>query len=296
MAFGIGSLIDAWYDARRIILERYYVARDEVAARYASLRQKTVIRKREPMVQFVEPPITRVPEGVTVYAVGDIHGRADLLIKLAHQILEDASHQTDPNHRHAIVFLGDYIDRGFQSKEVIDLLLSDMFAGFETRFLKGNHEEALSTFLVDASMGPKWANFGGIETLVSYNVQPPRGRESLEEWEYARQELIRNMPDNHQSFLENLELCLVLGDYAFVHAGLRPGRALEEQTERDILWIREEFLNDARPFENIIVHGHTPIGDPHRDHRRIGVDTGAYMSGRLTAVRLCGDEVSFITT
>ena len=296
MGFGFGSIIDAWYDARRVVLERYFDTRDEVALRYHALRDMIRTHKPTSRIEYIEPPITRVPEGVTVYAIGDVHGRADLLRKLTDMILEDASRQEDPNHRHAVVFLGDYIDRGFQSREVIDLLVSDVFNGFETRFLKGNHEEALQTFLIDSSMGPKWANFGGIETLVSYNVQPPRSRESLEEWERARQSLVQQMPDLHRDFLDNLELCLVLGDYAFVHAGLRPGRPLEEQSESDLLWIRDEFLNDSRPFENIVVHGHTPIDTPHRDYRRIGVDTGAYMSGQLSAVRLCGEDVSFLST
>ena len=297
MGFGFGSIVDAWYDARRVVLERYYETRDVVVSRYESLRSSILERSNaEPKVEYIEPPPTRVPDGVTVYAIGDIHGRADLLHKLADLILEDASRQEDPEHRHAVVFLGDYVDRGFQSKDVIELIQGDMFAGFETRFLKGNHEEALLAFLNDATMGPKWANFGGIETLVSYNVQPPRGRENLDDWETARKELVRQMPLHHRTFLENLELCLVLGDYAFVHAGLRPGRTLEEQSERDILWIRDEFLLDARSFENVVVHGHTPLNAPHRDHRRIGVDTGAYMSGHLTAVRLCGQDVTFIST
>lgn len=296
MVFGFGSIIDAWYEARRFVLERYYETRDFVLARYQAAYSAFFERKTEVKVEYIEPPPTRVPDGVTVYAIGDIHGRADLLRKLSDKIIEDASRQENPQHRHAVVFLGDYVDRGFQSREVIELLLGDLFNGFETRFLKGNHEEALLTFLTDASMGPKWANFGGIETLVSYNIQPPRSRENLEDWEKARQALVECMPMSHRTFLENLELCLVLGDYAFVHAGLRPGRALEEQSERDLLWIREEFLADVRSFENIVVHGHTPINEPHRDYRRIGVDTGAYMSGKLTAVRLCGEDVSFIST
>ena len=240
-------------------------------------------------------PVTHVPEGVIVYAVGDVHGRLDLLQKLVEQIRVDAEPYLE-DHKCAVVFLGDYIDRGFQSRGVIDFLLGDALRGFEVRHLKGNHEEALLRFLSDSSFGPQWAQFGGIETLVSYNVQPPRGRERLEEWEAARQDLVEKMPHEHLLFLERLELCLVLGDYTFVHAGLRPGKSLEQQSPKDLLWIRDDFLFDDEPFEGIIVHGHTPTNHEYRDYRRIGVDTGAYLSGRLTAVRLHEDKVEFIST
>ena len=148
----------------------------------------------------------------------------------------------------------------------------------------------------DSSFGPNWAQFGGIETLVSYNVQPPRGRDRLEEWEAARQDLVEKMPHEHLLFLERLELCLVLGDYTFVHAGLRPGKPLEQQSPKDLLWIRDDFLFDPEPLDGVVVHGHTPTNHEYRDYRRIGVDTGAYLSGRLTAVRLHEDKVDFIST
>ena len=299
MGLKLDSFLDVWDDVRRVVADRYFRVQDRVSNRVRSIRDVNLESNGaadSEVLEIVEPPESRVPEGVTVYAVGDIHGRADLLKKLQVMIMNDAEKQTDPNHRHAIVFLGDYVDRGFQSREVIDLLTADFCPGFEARFLKGNHEEALLAFLMDCSKGPRWAEYGGVETLISYGVQPPRSRERLDDWEQARLELTERMPSEHRYFLEQLELCLVLGDYAFVHAGLRPGKSLEEQTEKDILWIRDDFLNDERPFENIVVHGHSPINIPHRDFRRIGVDTGAYMSGRLTAVRLSGDDVSFIMT
>lgn len=295
MGINLGRVLDIWDDARRRTVDQYYRLYDFVSARVSSVRD-SVDSLTDKADKTPELPVSRVPDGITVYAIGDIHGRADLLRNMVEIIKNDAARDTDPGHRHAVVFLGDYIDRGFQSRDVIECLLSNPFDQFETRFLKGNHEAAFIRFLDDASQGPVWANYGGVETLVSYNIQPPRSRENLEEWEVARKELVKVMPDEHRLFLERLELCLVLGDYSFVHAGMKPGKPLEDQSENDLLWIREEFLNDKKSFETVVVHGHTPLSSPHRDHRRIGVDTGAYMSGKLTAVRLCGDTVEFLST
>lgn len=239
--------------------------------------------------------IAKVPEGRRVYAVGDIHGRADLLDRLIAEISADAA-QGGFEGRPIIVFLGDYIDRGFQSKEVIDGLLGEHLYGFETYFLKGNHEAAMIQFLSDPSIGPRWAEYGGIETLVSYGVRPPRSRTSMDDWGRAADELNAKLPAEHRAFLDNLDLSVRIGDYVFVHAGVRPGVALESQTEQDLLWIRDEFLNDRRELGAVIVHGHTPAQKPYRDGRRVGIDTGAYLSGRLTAARFEHDTVEFITT
>lgn len=253
----------------------------------------------------VENPITKnvhipgppaaVPPGRRVYAVGDIHGRADLLSRLVDDLRADVA-KGGFEGRPILVFLGDYIDRGFQSKEVIDILLSERLSLFETYFLKGNHEAAMLQFLGDPSIGPRWAEFGGAETLVSYGVRPPRNRTSMEQWEEASEALHAAVPSEHLHFLTNLDLSVRIGDYVFVHAGVRPGVALDQQTEYDLLWIREEFLADRRPLGAVIVHGHTPAQRPHRDSRRIGLDTGAYLSGRLTAARFEHDAVEFIST
>ena len=252
--------------------------------------------RREPSVPSVPERVRKaaVPEDTRVYAIGDIHGRADLLKQLMVKIEADA--EAAPERRKVIVFLGDYVDRGFQSKDVIDFLLSDALGAYETRFLKGNHESALEMFLNDPDFGPEWARFGGAETIMSYGVQPPRARTSPDKWREACERLNTLMPKAHRHFLSELELYCELGDYLFVHAGLRPGRPLEQQAERDLLWIRDDFLNDPGLFDRMIVHGHTPIQAPHRDGRRIGVDTGAYLTGRLTAACLSGTNVSFIAT
>ncbi len=245
-------------------------------------------------VVFEGPPAT-VPDGRRVYAVGDIHGRADLLVRLLEDLRRDAA-QGGFQGRPILIFLGDYIDRGFQSRDVIDVLLSDQLSPFETYFLKGNHEASMLQFLSDPSVGPRWAEFGGAETLVSYGIQPPRTRTSLDDWSRASDELQQVLPADHLHFLRNLDLSVRIGDYVFVHAGVRPGVPLDQQSEYDMLWIRDEFLSDRKPLGAVIVHGHTPTSAPHRDSRRIGVDTGAYLSGRLTAARFEHDTVEFIAT
>lgn len=243
----------------------------------------------------IEARQAAVPDDLRIYAIGDVHGRADLLKRLMLNIREDAG-DLEEGKRAVLVFLGDYVDRGFQSKEVIDYLLSEELEGFETIFLKGNHEAAFLEFMSDPAFGPQWAKFGGSETLTSYGIRPPRAHTAASDWNEACQRLNEVLPVSHRSFLQTLAPSVVIGDYAFVHAGMRPGRPIEEQTEDDLLWIRDSFLNDKTEFEQVVVHGHTPIPAPHRDHRRIGVDTGAYLSGKLTAARLDGTSVDFIST
>lgn len=248
----------------------------------------------KPTLKPAGPP-PHVPHGRRVYAIGDVHGRADLLIRLLTTLREDIA-RGEFEGRPILIFLGDYVDRGFQSKEVINVLLGDMVSPFETYFLKGNHEQAMVQFLSDPAIGPRWSEYGGAETLVSYGVQPPRTRTSLEEWQQASDELNAALPPEHLHFLSNLDLTVRIGDYVFVHAGVRPGVPLDQQTEHDLLWIREEFLVDRKPLEAVIVHGHTPATGPYRDARRIGLDTGAYLSGKLTAARFEHESVEFITT
>lgn len=240
-------------------------------------------------------PPALVPTGRRVYAVGDVHGRADLLVRLLQDLHADIA-RGGFEGRPILVMLGDYVDRGFQSKDVIDVLMGELMSPFETYFLKGNHEAAMLQFMTDPSIGPRWAEFGGVETLVSYGVRPPRTRTSQDEWAAASEALNKAMPSEHLQFLTNLDLSVRIGDYLFVHAGVRPGVPLDQQTERDLLWIRDEFLADGRALGAVIVHGHTPTRTPHKDSRRIGVDTGAYLSGRLTAARFEHDGVEFIST
>lgn len=227
------------------------------------------------------------------YAVGDIHGRADLLARMFDR-LEEEFRAIDPEPP-LIVFLGDYIDRGPDSRAVIDLLLSDRLGGFERRFLMGNHEASMLAFLRDPVAGKAWLRHGGLETLSSYDVRPlPSLGAGNDDIRRAGERLNENLPTAHRRFLEALERYIVVGDYCFVHAGVDTAKKLEAQTDADLLWIRHKFLNDTRPAAHVIVHGHTPVDAPHRDARRIGVDTGAYFSGVLTAARFYGVEVEFV--
>ncbi len=261
----------------------------------ARLPQQLRSRPVRPEIVARSGAPAQAPPGRRVYAVGDVHGRADLLTRLLQDIRADLSQGTYEG-RPILVFLGDYVDRGFQSKQVINILLGEMLSPFETYFLTGNHAAAMLQFLGDPSIGPRWVEYGGAETLVSYGVQPPRTRTSAEEWSRASEELHDALPHEHLEFLKNLDLSVRIGDYLFVHAGARPGVPLEEQAEHDLLWIREEFLKDRRLFDAVIVHGHTPAAEPYRDGRRIGIDTGAYLSGRLTAARFEHEQVEFIST
>lgn len=228
-----------------------------------------------------------------VYAIGDIHGRADLLERLLDKIEADIEGFEGKAH---LVFLGDYIDRGLQSRQVIEILLSDRLEPFETHFLKGNHEDAILSFLADPGFGPKWAAYGGRETLVSYGVRPPRSLSLNTEWERAHDAFLKAIPNVHQKFLMTLPTSVRIGGYGFAHAGLRPGKTFAEQSDDDLMWIRDEFLGGKSTFDVMVVHGHTPVDQPHSDHRRINVDTGAYFTGRLTAAKLTGTTVEFIAT
>jgi serine/threonine protein phosphatase 1 len=228
--------------------------------------------------------------GRLIYAIGDVHGRLDLLAPLVGDIAQDAERATTAQPP-MLVFLGDYVDRGPESKGVVELILElSASRAFEVRTLKGNHEEALLQFLDDPGFGAAWTEHGGAATLASYGVQPPAQRTDLEAWNNAREALRAVLPPEHRRFFEGLELMVTAGDYAFVHAGARPGVPLEAQSERDLLWIRQEFLEDRRRFEKVIVHGHTPLEEPQLTPVRLGLDTGAYATGVLTAIRLLGED------
>jgi serine/threonine protein phosphatase 1 len=231
----------------------------------------------------------RAPPGEVVYAIGDIHGRADLLAPLLAAIWRDIEvHQVK---KPVVVPLGDYVDRGPESVQVLELLLAARDTGeVEFRPLMGNHEQIMLAFLDDATVGPAWVRHGGAETLRSYGVVAPAPpAQETELWRRVQAAFVKALPKRHRLFLEELEVCHERGDYFFVHAGVRPGVALADQKDTDLLWIRAPFLQDARGLEKIVVHGHTPEMKPMFKDCRIGLDTGAYATGRLSAVRLEGD-------
>ncbi len=237
----------------------------------------------------------RTPEATRVYAVGDIHGRADLVGRMHKMIRDDAA--TAAGVRKVVVYLGDYVDRGLFSREVIDLLLDRPLAGFEAVHLKGNHEELMLAFLDDIQVGPTWLMNGGNATLRSYGVDTTvfdyddaKGLEALQA------EIGAALPKRHLDFLNSLDLSHVEGDYLFVHAGVRPGVALDRQRAEDLMWIRAEFTESAADHGKVVVHGHTISWEPEPRDNRIGIDTGAFASGVLTCLVLEGEERQFLTT
>lgn len=229
----------------------------------------------------------RLPEGIRVYAFGDIHGRADLLKKLFTVI--DADLARNPVQRPIHVFLGDYVDRGPDSAGTLDLLI-DRGRNFETVCLKGNHEVFMLEVLRDPRKLADWSKFGGLSTLMAYGIQPSLGPDSAEQVALV-ETLARQMPAAHLRFLESLPPSFVCGDFFFVHAGVRPGIPLSEQTEADMLWIRDEFLESQENFGKFVVHGHTPVREPDIRPNRINIDTGAYATGNLTLLKIEEDSM-----
>jgi serine/threonine protein phosphatase 1 len=239
------------------------------------------------------PDRISVPDGLRVYAIGDIHGCRDALETLHAMIAADADRAEA--QRVLLIYLGDYIDRGPDSAAVIDLLLAGPpVAGAERVFLCGNHEQAMLDFMAAPDLARKWLQFGGMETLASYGITRATSagnwRESL-----ARQ-LEDKLPDRHRQFFKGLTDWHRSGDYFFVHAGIRPGRRLDRNTSDDFRWIREPFLTDRRWHGARIVHGHTISGTPDVHPNRIGIDTGCYDGGPLTALVLWQNQHSFLQT
>ena len=237
---------------------------------------------------------TRVyePPSRTVYAIGDIHGRKDLLERLIETIKHHAGRSD-----YELIFLGDYVDRGPDSAGVVDYLIhSEALQGVECTFLKGNHEATLLDFLDNPEVGASWSTYGGFETLLSYGVQDIGLRKDEARWATTSERFREQLPPAHLDFYQALESFTIRGDYMFVHAGIDPGKPLSEQTDAEFLWIRDAFLSDTRQYDYRVVHGHTPQSEPSQDKRRIGVDTGAYQTGVLTAAAISAAGVEFIST
>jgi serine/threonine protein phosphatase 1 len=236
-------------------------------------------------------PPPRVDEGTRVYAIGDIHGRVDLLRQLHGQILADAA--AEGGRRNVLVYLGDYVDRGAHSCAVLDCLLDEALPGFEAVHLLGNHEDTLLEFLGNVQVGPAWLAFGGGATLKSYGIAPPSSERDLIR---AQSELRQRLPARHLEFMRRLKLSHVEGDYYFTHAGVRPGVPLDRQLPQDLLWIRDLFLDSRAAFGKVVVHGHTVVDAPEVRQNRIGIDTGAYASGTLTCLVLADAVRTFLQT
>jgi serine/threonine protein phosphatase 1 len=233
-----------------------------------------------------------LPEGLRIYAVGDIHGRLDLLDELFSRI--DADLARRPTVKPIFVFLGDYIDRGPRSRETIDRLIEHGDTN-ECVFLKGNHEQIAIKCLRDPSLFDRWMRLGGLETLISYGVAPLslKGGTKIAELQAA---FHRALPQTHFRFFRDQPTFFACGDFFFAHAGVKPRIALARQAENDLLWIRDEFLTSSEDFGKTVIHGHTPTQEIEVRPNRINIDTGAFATGRLTCLVIEGELLSFIDT
>ena len=232
------------------------------------------------------------------YAIGDIHGRLHLLHAAHERVARDREETGDRTA--PIVHVGDLIDRGAKSADVVELILRGIEAGEPWVVLKGNHERMFTRFLEDPSQQDPmlrsdydWLHprLGGLDTLASYGVSNPQGRSPGD----VQAEALEKVPEDHRVFLANLPTHLRRGELFLVHAGIRPGVPLDAQTEDDMTWIRAPFLNDTRDHGPLIVHGHSPVDEPSNYGNRLNIDTGAAYGGPLTAVVIEGREVWELT-
>ncbi len=250
-----------------------------------------MISRLASLFRSVKPP--QVPADLRIYAVGDVHGRVDLLHKARSLIETDA--QSHPGKRKTAIFLGDFIDRGPNSREVVEALAGWTPPDCELVCLRGNHEAVLLDFLAGADTGAQWLSHGGLETVLSYGVALDRMPSTAEAFEDLRQKLLAAVPDHHIAWLETLPVTHRAGDYLFVHAGIRPKIPLDQQKEQDLLWIRDEFLTFGGSFGVTVVHGHSIRYEAEVKTNRIGIDTGAYATGRLSCLVL-EDERRWLMT
>lgn len=250
------------------------------------------------MFSFVRPAkkaprVPRAPRGFRAYAIGDIHGRLDLLELLLAGIERDMAGRA--SRKTLLVFLGDLIDRGPHSREVVERLRTYRRPNVRTVFLLGNHEEVLLRLLAgERGLLDSWLKFGGSECLKSYDVDPAAIRALGER--RALDEIRKAFPPSHLAFLSSFADTLRLGDYLFVHAGIRPGVDLSLQSQSDLRWIRSPFLTDEADHGFVVVHGHSIANEVVELPNRIGIDTGAYRSGVLTALAIEGSERWYLDT
>ena len=236
-----------------------------------------------------------VPPGDRIYAVGDIHGRVDLLERLHGRIADDAK-TAAPGTRKTIIYLGDYVDRGFNTKELIDFLLDNPLPDFAPVYLKGNHDEYFANFIETSEEGALWLKYGGDATVYSYGIRIPDDVSPEQRLDHICERLRETVPERHIAFLAQLKLAWTVGDFLFVHAGVHPERPWDKQVSHDLLWIRDEFLESNRDFGKIVVHGHSVTELPDVRDNRIGIDTGACYSNVLTCLVLEGDGKRFLST
>ena len=238
-------------------------------------------------------PYPSGPKGYRAYVVGDVHGRLDLLEALLGKIEADIAARAPTDV--VLVFVGDLIDRGPSSAGVVEHLRCYRKDRVRTVFLLGNHEEVLLRILAgEAELISGWLRFGGAECLRSYGVDPAQLTGLDDAQALAR--IQRAIPAEHAEFFGSFGDTFRFGDYLFVHAGVRPGVELGAQRQKDLRWIREPFLMDRSDHGFVVVHGHTISSEVEELPNRIGIDTGAYATGILTALVIDGGKRQFIDT
>jgi serine/threonine protein phosphatase 1 len=238
----------------------------------------------------------QTPAATVVYAVGDLHGRLDLLNRIHRQIADDAMQRAAS--RRQLVYLGDYVSRGPDSAGVVDRVREWLPDGFQRITLKGNHEDLLLRFLDgEIDTGRHWLDYGGLEAMSAYGVVIA-DREARDDASVIAlgNDLAARIPASHLEFFRTLQINHSAGDYFFVHGGVRPGVRLAEQSARDCLWIRKTFLDSEADHGAVVVHGHSISDQPEIRLNRIGIDTGAYRSNVLTCLVLDGQTRSFLQT
>lgn len=234
-----------------------------------------------------QPIRASIPADIRIYAIGDIHGRADLLYEITQRIEDDLRRRPI---KYAIeVYLGDYIDRGPDSKSVIDQLAVRLVEK-RALCLRGNHEALLAEFLHDPSVIHHWSQLGAWETFSSYGVTVSDRDGTITPVD-LHQSFLKVFPRAHELFLQCLRDSFCCGDYVFVHAGIRPGIPIELQEPTDLHWIRGEFLESTQSHGKYVVHGHTPVSHADIRSNRINIDTGAWMSGVLTCIAIEGETL-----
>lgn len=227
-----------------------------------------------------------------VYAIGDVHGCLDTLKAAEQRIRDDLQ---DAALLPLVVMLGDYVDRGPYSAAVLDHLTEPPPQDFERVALCGNHDAAFLAFISDPASNLGWIEYGGRQTLISYGIEPDkyidRGRNGIKE---LRELMSVVIPQAHRQFLASLPIYLQIGSLLLVHAGIRPGVALEQQNDDDLMWIREPFLTKGPELPMLVVHGHTPGKQVLFGPRRIGIDTAALNTGHLTVLKIKDRRFSLI--
>ena len=228
----------------------------------------------------------RGPRGMVVYAIGDVHGRLDLLSLMHEAIADDLEQRKAADWR--IVHLGDYVDRGPDSRGVLDFLVDAQQRDSRVLSLAGNHDIGFLDFLAEPDPTSIFARYGGAQTARSYGVD--LDFTDLDRFDATHLDLAAAVPEAHVDFMRSLKFSLTFGDFFFCHAGIRPMVPLDQQDQHDLIWIRDEFHRHAQLHPKIIVHGHTPTPDPEVLANRINLDTGAFSTGRLTALIIDGAE------